>query len=309
MNIPTMSMLPGASEWCQRSGPGRVQSWRHRRDGGFNSRRYDVAPVSAAVGRQFVANLHYLGTWPAVRLAYGLYEGGELVGVGALAVPTNKRVLTNALPDLQPYTESLDLARLVLREIVPANAESWFVAQALRLAAGEGIRAVTMCSDPTPQWRNGQQVTPGHVGIVYQALNATYLGQSAKRTVWVLPDGSVLNGRTASKITGGEQGCDGAAARLVALGAPAPGGSLRNWDHAARAAWLKTAKHVIGAHCERVPGNHGYSLWTTPAARRAAGRAAVRSAAVAIPYPKKTHSAPRTRGSAPTADLVTGSGA
>ena len=263
MSTHTTPMLPGASDWCQRHTSGAVQTWRHRRDGGFNSRRYDVAPVSAERGRTFVAARHYLGTWPAVRLSYGMWDGPDLVGVLALAVPVRSRVLTKALPDLIPTTQSLDLARLVLDDTVPANGESWFVAHALRMAAGKGIGGVVMFSDPLPQWRAGRQITPGHVGIIYQALNATYHGRGTARLQTILPDGTVLHDRSAAKVRSADPGAGGVVAQLVALGASPPErgatpseqlATLRDWTPQARALWLRDALTTIGATRRNHPG-------------------------------------------------------
>lgn len=62
--------LPG-SDFCQRWRD-RRHSWRHRSEGGFDARRYDVAPLIEADARAFVEVNHYAGTYPAARLRFGL---------------------------------------------------------------------------------------------------------------------------------------------------------------------------------------------------------------------------------------------
>jgi hypothetical protein len=46
-------------------------SWRHRSEGGFDARRYDVAALPEADAKAFVAAIHYSGTHPAVGLSTG----------------------------------------------------------------------------------------------------------------------------------------------------------------------------------------------------------------------------------------------
>ncbi|SFQ74537.1 hypothetical protein SAMN05421810_11811 [Amycolatopsis arida] len=97
-------------------------------------------------------------------------------------------------------------------------------------------------------------IKPGHLGIVYQALNFDYLGRSTRRTLTLLPDATVLTARTQAKVTGGERGRNGVVARLVTLGAapPHPGEDL--------AQWLATALRAIGARRQHHPGNHRYAI-------------------------------------------------
>jgi hypothetical protein len=65
---------------------------------------------------------------PPVRFAYGLIDitahpTAEL-GVLALGIPTQVAVHTSVFRELTPYADSLELNRLVLRDEVPANADS-----------------------------------------------------------------------------------------------------------------------------------------------------------------------------------------
>jgi hypothetical protein len=64
-----------ASDLCQRWRSGGRHSWRHRSEGGFDARRYDVAPLAEADARTFVAANDYSRTYPAARLRFGLYDG------------------------------------------------------------------------------------------------------------------------------------------------------------------------------------------------------------------------------------------
>lgn len=250
--------IPLDGSMCQRW-TGRRPSWRRTSEGGFNPVRYAVGPIEEDDARGFVQTHHYSRAYPAARLRYGLFDrlaGDRLVGVAVLGVPMRSLVLTNPFPTLEPYRQSLELSRLVLLDEVPGNAETWFLTRALDQAAARGIRGVVMFSDPLPRRIDGVLTMPGHVGIVYQALNCTYTGRGKARTLTVLPDGMVLSDRSAQKIRAGERGAAGVVTRLVDLGATEPGRLIRLTP----AEWLAYALAEIGAEQVRHLGNHRYVL-------------------------------------------------
>ena len=188
---------------------------------------------------------HYAGTYPAARLRFGLYAGPWLVGVAVLGVPMQRRVLTSVFPNLEPYAESLELSRFVLAESVPANGESWFLARCWQLAARHGVRGVVSFSDPVPRrTATGELVVPGHIGTIYQASNAEYLGRTTPRRLLLLPDGRVLSERALSKVRGDEQGHAYVERELVRFGARTrrPGENGAVWlREAVRAAGVRAA--------------------------------------------------------------------
>jgi hypothetical protein len=89
--VTVKASLDPASAFCQRW-RARRHSWRHRSEGGFDARRYDVVPLAEADARTFVATNHYSASYPAARLRFGLYDGPWLVGVAVLGVPMQRRV-------------------------------------------------------------------------------------------------------------------------------------------------------------------------------------------------------------------------
>lgn len=266
------------NDLCQRWQHGQ-HSWRHRSDGGFDRARYEVAPITVDVAEPFVLAHHYSGSFPSDKASYGLYLGDRLVGVAVLSVPTNTRALTNVFPDLVPFYESIELGRFVLLDEVPANGESFFLGQVFRLAGSQGFRGVLSMSDPLPR-RNaaGRLVIPGHVGLIYQATNARYIGRSTAGTIYVLPDGTVFNRRTAQKVRSQERGHVYAERILEDLGAR-PMATAQ-----APAAWLAQALDDVGARRVRHRGNHRFAFALgTPAERRR-----VIIALEHRPYPKTT---------------------
>jgi hypothetical protein len=269
---------------CLRWAPGRVHTWRRPEDGGFAAGRYGVSAIGDdTTPREFCSLYHYSGSYPAARLRYGLYDLEQavdpvLVGVAVLSVPASERVLTSVFPCLEPYTESLEVGRLALSWQVPSNAESYFLGQVYRLAAGAGIRGLVMFADPVPRTTaDGRVVFPGHAGCIYQSTNCAYLGRAARRVQLLLPDGSVFSPRAASKIRRGERGCDYAVRQLIAQGARVPraGENL--------AAWLAEVLQDIGRRLDH-PGPHRYGFVLGPTRRE---RAAVTIALPRSAYPKQ----------------------
>ncbi|MFF4777440.1 hypothetical protein ACFY05_31755 [Microtetraspora fusca] len=272
--------LSPASDWCQRWSPGRRHSWRHRHEGGFDRDRYGVTPLPEADAKTFVTGLHYSGTYPAAVHRYGLWDvktSPRLVGVAVLSVPTNRRTLTNAFPHLDAYSQSLELGRFVLTDDVPGNGETFFLAEAFRLAAEQGVRGLVSFADPLPRTTiDGHTVFTGHRGAIYQAANADYAGRSTAGTRVLLPDGTTLSNRALAKVTKGECGHEYVERLLISHGAAPrlPDQSGADWLRQARAeAHVRTLHH---------PGNHRYlfRLGTKAQRRR------VTIAMPAQPYPK-----------------------
>lgn len=280
------------------SAPSRTQRWREKSvryrpagEPGFDPDHYEVAEIAKTPARRFVTTHHYTGGFPQTRFQFGLFDtladnGPELVGVISLGNGSHANALTNPFPNLIPYDESLDLNRMVLRDSVPANGESWFATRALRLAAEHGIRGIIAFSDPSEFWQTGPdgqlvQVKRGHFGVAYQGLNMDYLGRTRPSWKEYFPDGSEWNRRSMSKVTNGEVGRDGVIARLVQRGAPPL------TDDLAPAQWVAMAVAACGIIRRWHGGNHKYALRI---GRSRAERTRTLIALATRPYPK-----PRTQ--------------
>lgn len=282
---PPTSRNP-SSPYCQRWTGGR-HSWRHVSEGGFDATLFDVRPIPEALARSIVASHHYAGTLPATRLSWGLLtrddrliddstplSGGlGLVGVACLSVPMTASVLTNVFPQLEPFTESLELGRLVLTDPVPANAESWFLARVWRQAAAVGLRGIVSFADPLPRQRTTtrtlpdgtaaevvETISPGHVGACYQGAGAIACGRSTARTLIYLPrHGTVLSERTLSKIRLQESGSAAAERHLVALGA-APRPISQDPQLGCGPRWTTSAQFVCGTRAtSAMPGRSAHA--------------------------------------------------
>lgn len=232
----------------------------------FDPRGFEVAPIDDdETPRAFIAAHHYAKSYvPALR-RFGLYApGGQLVGVAVFSVPTNDLAL---LPLPGSPRESCDLGRFVMLDSVGFNGETWFLRPCLEAMRREGWIGIISFSDPEPRTTaSGSLVFKGHVGQIYQASSAIYLGRGTPRTQYLMPDGTAFNDRAAQKIRAGERGWVAAAEELVAYGAPPPPkrGDLTRWLH--------TALKKVGRR-RRHHGNHKYVFPLCRAARREVRRA------------------------------------
>ena len=289
-------------EPCMRWSPGGRQSWRRRRDGGFDSSLYEVREIWPRQASPFVTSVHYLHSMPSVRRCYGLFEIAtqELVGVAILSTPVNKKTIPMVFPELDPI-QAAELGRYVLLDRVPANAESWFLAEVRYLAARPAVLldprkkedpeylrkkvpllGLMMFADPVPRMNleTGQVIKPGHWGTAYQASGCKYLGTSGKSIEAVFRDGTVFNRRTMQKIRAQEQGHGYAERMLLGRGAR----PMRPGENPAR--WMREALDDVGAVKVENPGKfkYGIALGVTRADRQAVLIANARDHTA---YPKK----------------------
>lgn len=253
------------------------QRWRGRRGTyrpagePIRTADYEVSEIATdREARSFVEQHHYSGSYPAARARYGLHRRGELVGVAVLSHPASEAALAAALPLPCERLAKAELGRLVLLDDVPANGESWFVARAFELARAAGFEAIVSHSDPWPRHKaDGGLVFPGHLGVVYQALNATYCGRTKASSWRLLPDGTVLSARALSKLRLQDKGWRYVVELLLRHGAPAPAGDWREWCALAIENVSRTFRHR---------GNHRY-IWSLDRRLR-------QHLPASLPYPK-----------------------
>lgn len=254
----------------------RAQRWRDGRDAyrlageAFDPRRFDVEAIPTdREAKAFVVAHHYAASYPAARQRVGLYDRGRLVGVAVFSVPAQPRCLHCVPGDVDSRVE---LGRFVLLDEVPFNAESWMLARAFDLLRAEGMTGVVSFSDPVlRRSADGTLVFPGHIGTIYQATNAVYLGRSKPEIRRLLPDGTVVHGRALTKIRHRDRGCRYAAALLERHGATrlSPDEDASAWVDRWVAALTRPLRHG---------GNHKYA-W----ALRSRDRRRLPSG---LPYPK-----------------------
>ncbi len=251
--------------------------WRNGRDryrpAGevIDTSQFEVAPIASDnVARAFVVQHHYSRSFPAARFRFGLYERGELVGVAVYSHPVRELALRPL-----PVDAAVELGRFVLLDRVAANAETWFLARTFEHLRKEPLAGVVSFSDPYPrETADGRVVFGGHVGTIYQAMNAVYLGQARTDTARLLPDGRTLHNRSLQKLRTRERGWQYVVDELVRYGAPPPAG-----DHDA---WIEQSLASLVRRVRR-PGNHKY-VW-------AFSKTVRRGLPTSQPYPKMARAA------------------
>lgn len=257
-------IIPGQGELFE-LGDGMCQRWTDRRDsyqpshpdGFFNPRGYEVKSIDDdTTPKAYIVQHHYSGSYVSALHRFGLYRDGALVGVAVYSTPGGgDQVLTCVFPELRPSVESVELGRLVLADDVAGNAETWFLARCHEMLTARGVVGIVSFSDPVPRrLPSGVLVMPGHVGIIYQAMNAIYTGTATRRTVWILPDGTVMNGVALQKIRQRKRGHRYAEQILIDWGMRPMGDGEDPCD------WLAEAKAVCRVRTHRHPGNHQY-VW------------------------------------------------
>lgn len=250
------------------------QRWRDRRASYrpagevFNPARAEVCAIDELGAKAFVCRHHYAGTYPAARFRVGLFvKHGrflreQLAGVAVFSVPMSNYIIPRYFEI--PAGHGVELGRLVLLDEIEANAESWFVARAFRLLRVQfpDISGVLAYSDPVERiTAAGEIVKRGHIGTVYQALNASYRGRSRAQPMVIAADGRIVGRRALMKLKHDDVGAAYAYEQLRSMGAPA------RLPLETGPAYLARALAGGGFRRQKHPGNHTYTWWL--GARRA----------------------------------------
>lgn len=266
--------------------PFRVQRWRSRREcwrpAGelVRPERYGVDEITEDEARQFVVAHHYSGSYVADRIRVGLHEAGVgLVGVAVFSIGGPHTL--GAYIAGASKRNAVELGRFVMLDQVPGNAESWYLGRCWRLIRDRypWVRWVLSMSDPLPRERaDGTLLTPGHVGVIYQAHNGQHVGRSRARWRRIGPDGREFADRALQKLRAGDKGRAYASRQLLEAGAPAPYPGESGESYADRVLSLPLFRRVWH------PGNYVYT-WAVRDRRDLA------ACAPALPYPARRRAA------------------
>ncbi|WP_321820732.1 MULTISPECIES: hypothetical protein [unclassified Burkholderia] len=265
---------------CQRWRDGRGLFLMPGQHEEFDRRKYSVDFINETVAREFVNAHHYSRSYPAAVFRVGLFGvNAALEGVAVFSVPMNQRVIP-AYTGLAA-SEGTELGRFVLLDAAPRNTETYLLGEAFKLLRRERphLKAVVSYSDPVARRdASGMLMTPGHVGIIYQAHNGRYMGRGSPRTLHIGPDGRVLSPRTLSKIRLGESGWESAQRMLEQVGAP-----VRQFGEDG-AEWVARVLNCGIFKTVRHAGNHCYAWAVAKGPRR---RQLERGFRPGCPYPKQ----------------------
>ncbi|MFZ3481729.1 hypothetical protein [Sphingomonas sp. 3-13AW] len=256
----------------------RSQRWRERRemfvpgDAEFDPSVHSVDAIDCwALAKPFVEQHHYSGSFPASRFSAGLFRNGpggtsSLVGVCTFAQPSNNRSVAKTA-NLAHHTHAVDLGRLVLLDDVGCNGETFLVSRALRLLRQHKPEVVSVISyaDPIKRRVLGSGfIHGGHIGRIYQIMDALYLGRASARTLDIMPNGLVFSPRALSKLRAGETGSEYALRQLLSAGAD----EMRADEDAE--AWVQRLRARGFFTRIRHPGTHKYLFPLTRSAKIAA---------------------------------------
>lgn len=208
--------------------------------------------------KEMISRHHYSRRYPAAIRRVGMYDNeNRLLGVAVfcLCMPAfvSSCFFRYDLYGEMNSTTVLELGRLVLLPEAPANAASWLLSRAFKALHAEGYQGIISLADPIPRTDlQGITVFSGHAGKIYQALNGCYIGKGGKRTLRLLPDGTVFSARAWQRVRAKERGWQASVDLLVGYGAP------RMEDENTRE-WLKRVIPMITRPLYHT-GNHRY-IW------------------------------------------------
>lgn len=131
--------------------------------------QYFIAELPYKVAMDVVIANHYMHRRCPCSHAYGLISpSGEIKGIVTYGVPCSSTLLKGICGEDEMHNV-YELNRLWVADDMPANSESFLVANTMKLLDKEIIVSFS-------------DTSMGHVGYVYQACNFLYCGLSAKFT-------------------------------------------------------------------------------------------------------------------------------
>lgn len=131
----------------------------------------EIIPTDKKQVQSFILK-HYLGTWPVgIKKIYGIKRksNNSMIGMAIYGNPMQSATKV-AEPEVSP-DQALELKRLFIEDVPDLpNIESYVIAQTLRFIKQEfpDIKVVITFADEKA----------GHIGSIYQATNAIYLGKT-----------------------------------------------------------------------------------------------------------------------------------
>ena len=147
---------------------------------------YEVRKIPGGAGRDYIKKNHYSKGCHNGPMCWGLFDGGELIGVCAFATPNSENVRASVFgPEYK--NNVTELHRLHVVDGTPKNTESWFIVRALR-----GLHEYRPNAWGVLSFADASE---GHRGVIYQATNALYLGTTGRARFWRDPDGRLRHPR------------------------------------------------------------------------------------------------------------------
>lgn len=164
-----------------------------------NVRDMTIGPASTNDIREFSRRYHYMAstTGNAYSWRWGLWHGPELHAVVAYNLPTISTC--ESVFGKEHATHIWHMCRLIASDRSPRNTESRLI--------GLSLREIERHYPDTWAVITYADTTVGHIGTIYQATNALYIGVGGKTNYYLDQDGSrrslYQDGRTTDYIAAG----------------------------------------------------------------------------------------------------------
>lgn len=130
---------------------------------------YHLDKIDKAIAKELIIENHYSHKWTSCRYALGLFNDERLVGVAVYGFPIGRRVVKSISPLLE-NADVLELTRLWVDDSEKRMTESHFLSLTFKWLKANDTNIKVLISYSDPMY--------GHVGIIYQATNWMYQGNS-----------------------------------------------------------------------------------------------------------------------------------
>ena len=144
----------------------------------------DIKEVELKQVRKFIETHHYSRNVNGLKVSkcYGLYIENELKGAllfGQLSTTAWKKYATNE-------KDIVELRRMVVLDDMPKNTGTFFLSKAIKMIKkSTKFKIIVSYADPYH----------GHCGIIYQAANWSYWGETATDVLLKTPEGKLYHSR------------------------------------------------------------------------------------------------------------------
>jgi len=128
--------------------------------------KYIIKQIDYRTAMDLVIENHYLHRQAPCSMAFGLYEGKEVIGVVTYGVSCSSTLLKGICGE-DEKSNVYELTRLWIKDDTPKNTESYLIGNTIKLLNKEIVVSFA-------------EIQQGHLGVVYQATNFLYCGLSVK---------------------------------------------------------------------------------------------------------------------------------
>lgn len=154
--------------------------------------RAKVKELGPETAGNMVVKYHYAHSLPSITLAYGLFVDDVLAGVITYGVSSNRNNDLICGPGY--HGQTLELNRLYVHDWAGRNSESYLIGESLKFLKRDHPQILIIVSYADS--------AHGHKGMVYQATNWIYTGESVMSTEGWMHEGKRYHPRSLSSMFG-----------------------------------------------------------------------------------------------------------